>query len=188
MNDVDNLFNSVTKVSADNSLECIGKISMRHPEYVDDTVKSVAQELKNRINSGMIKKTSGGKLNESVVTVAIDKFNGKMFYGISGFKNPTRRAKGKYSAWLTERFESLKNYISTIPGKANEETLMSWKWNNCGKFNALANAFENGCTIPDDKIKNISLYSIYIDESKGFIPPCDNCRFLYGEYINFISE
>ena len=137
--------------------------------YVDDTAKGIALKLKQMIDAGDIRKITGGKIDAQVVSVVVDGKTGKVYYGISGFKqNPTRRA---------DIFDFLKNRIDDIG-----EPLTNYPLDNCGEFNALNNALFSGSNVED-----LGVYSIRIFDGQ-FWPPCDNCDALYNGFIRFIQE
>ena len=52
---------------------------------------------------------------------------------------------------------------------------------NCGEFNAVNTALHDGANY-----KNLRLYSLNIREGKS-TNPCNNCKHMYGEYMNFID-
>lgn len=94
-------------------------------------------------------KLPGGKLRENVVTVVIDKSNGKMFYGISGPKSLTADPLSN----PTRRVEYHKDLQSLLEGHI---THYNYSLENCGEFNAINNAFNDGSS------KNsLNIYSIY---------------------------
>ena len=90
--------------------------------------KGIALKLKQMIDAGDIRKITGGKIDAQVVSVVVDEKTGKVYYGISGFKqNPTRRA---------DIFDFLKNRIDDVG-----EPLTNYPLDNCGEFNALKMPF-----------------------------------------------
>jgi hypothetical protein len=137
--------------------------------HLDDATRAIAKRLRNMIESGEIRKITGGKIDANVVNVVVDKTTGKVYYGISGFsQNPTRRA---------ETFGFLQNRI-----KAVGEPLMNYPLDNCGEFNAINNALFNGCSIT-----NLKSYSLRIYDGI-FWPACDNCHALYDGFITYLLE
>lgn len=131
------------------------------------------------INNKEIVKTTNGKISSQVVTVAIDKASGHVYYGLSNpLNNPT------YSN-TTHPF--LKNLIDNAG-----DPPITYKGNgfyNCGEYNAINNALTNNCSI-----ENLFVYSIRIHDYL-YYPPCKNCKLLYstvcnnlyGKEVNFIN-
>ncbi|MEE1056417.1 MAG: starch-binding protein [Acutalibacteraceae bacterium] len=156
--------------------QSIAQIATEDMDIIDDIARDTAQQLRNMINSGTITKTTGGKIREAVVTVAVDKQTGKIYYGISGSRslntdplsNPTRRL---------ERNEQLDVYFEDV-GTSNYE----YNLDNCGEFNAINNALFG------EAIKeNLCVYSTYISSGR-FATPCDNCTALYSDFVRFIER
>lgn len=126
------------------------------------------------INKKEIVKTTGGKINAKVVTVAIDGKTGKVYYGISGYKaNPTRKLLSNNE---TEQHEILKKMINDFG-----ESLTNYPIDNCGEFNAVNNALFDKANISD-----LHMYSVLISNNE-YWPPCANCQGLYDSHVNFIK-
>lgn len=156
--------------------QSIAQIATEDMDIIDDIARDTAQQLRNMINNGTITKTTGGRIREAVVTVAVDKQTGKIYYGISGprslntdpLSNPTRRL---------ERNQQLDVYFENAGNSSYEYPL-----NNCGEFNAINNALFG------EAIKeNLCVYSTYISSGR-FATPCDNCTALYSDFVRFIER
>ncbi|TVX92045.1 hypothetical protein FPZ44_02630 [Paenibacillus agilis] len=135
---------------------------------VDNAAKEYASNLRRGIIDGVIKKTTGGKIDAKVLTVAVDKKTGEMFYGISGYKNnPTR---------LNETHKDLKRILNH---KKDSET--NYPLDNCGEFNAINHALING-----NKVTDLKLYTINI-KSGEFKEMCLNCNAMYSKLVTIIK-
>lgn len=132
----------------------------------DDSAKAIVEKLRSYVKSGVIRGTDGKKIDQSTITVAADKSNGKVYFGISGkANNPTRRAET--ATWLTERIKSVGS------------SLMPYDLDNCGEFNAI-----NAALL--DKADPSDLVIVSTKRTKYFIKePCQNCQALYSGYINY---
>ena len=135
---------------------------------VEDAARQYASSLRDGILNGAIKKTTGGKIDAKVLTVAVDKKTGEMFYGISGSKNnPTR---------LNETHPDLQQIIDH---KGVSET--NYPLDNCGEFNAINHALFNG-----NQITDLKLYTINI-KSGEFKEMCLNCDSMYSKLVEIIK-
>lgn len=172
---------SVRKVRAENSLQCIGKIPVENMDYADDIVKNVAEELRQMIKDGIIREATGGKIRDSVVSVSVDKSNGKLYYGISGHENPTRRADDDTAQWLAKRLQEEKPAWEANKEIMGNEYVAYYYLDNCGEFNAVNTALKDGANY-----KNLWLYSLKIKKG-SFVKPCNNCKHMYEGYMNFID-
>lgn len=131
----------------------------------DDMLKSNIDGYQQSVLNGLIAKTTGGKINSKVLTAAIDTNTGDIYYGISGMNNnPTRGLTNSQMQSILDQVGSSK---------------MNYPLENCGEFNAINNALNNGVDIG-----SLRVYSI---ERVGGIykPPCINCQNLYGELLHF---
>lgn len=131
----------------------------------DDMLKSNLSNYRSSVLSGDILKTTGGKINSKVLTAAIDTNTGDIYYGISGMNNnPTRT--------LTN--PQMQEILNGVNG-----SMMNYPLENCGEFNAINNALNNGVNI-----QNLRVYSI--DRVSGnYKAPCINCQNLYGDIVHF---
>ncbi len=134
-------------------------------DVADNLLKSKVNNYRQAILNGDITKPTGGKINSRVVTAAIDTSTGDIYYGISGMNNnPTRNATNpKMQAILDNVGRPMTNY----------------PLENCGEFNAINNALNNGVDI-----NSLRVYSI--DRVGGnYKAPCINCQNLYGNIVHF---
>ena len=131
----------------------------------DDMLKSNLGDYRRAVLSGDITKTTGGKINSKVVTAAIDTNTGDIYYGISGMNNnPTRNM-------TNPQMQEILNSVN--------ESMTNYPLENCGEFNAINNALNNGANI-----QNLRVYSI--DRVSGnYKAPCINCQNLYGNIVHF---
>jgi hypothetical protein len=143
--------------------------------HIDDAARGIANRLRNMINSGQIRKLTGGKIDASVVTVAVDRKTGKVYYGISGKNapdaplwNPTRR--NTVSQSVSDRLEAV------------GESKTNYDLDNCGEYNSINNATSSGVNMND-----LDVYSIDIRYGNHW-DPCINCQDLYDDFVRFIPE
>ena len=131
----------------------------------DDMLKSNLGDFRSAVLSGDITKTTGGKINSKVVTAAIDTNTGDIYYGISGMNNnPTRNMTNP----------QMQEILNSVNG-----SMTNYPLENCGEFNAINNALNNGANI-----QNLRVYSI--DRVSGnYKAPCINCQNLYGDIVHF---
>ncbi len=131
----------------------------------DDMLKSNVSSYRQAILNGDIIKSTGGKINSKVVTAAIDTNTGDIYYGISGMNNnPTRNA-------INPQMQAI---LDSVDG-----TMTNYLLENCGEFNAINNALNNGVDI-----NALRVYSI--DRVGGnYKAPCINCQNLYGNIVHF---
>ena len=131
----------------------------------DDMLKSNISSYRQAILNGEITKPTGGKINSKVVTAAIDTNTGDIYYGISGMNNnPTRNA-------INPQMQAI---LDSVDG-----TMTNYPLENCGEFNAINNALNNGVDI-----NALRVYSI--DRVGGnYKAPCINCQNLYGNIVYF---
>lgn len=131
----------------------------------DDMLKSNINSYRQAILNGDITKLTGGKINSKVVTAAIDTNTGDIYYGISGMNNnPTRNA-------INPQMQAI---LDSVDG-----TMTNYPLENCGEFNAINNALNNGVDI-----NALRVYSI--DRVGGnYKAPCINCQNLYGNIVHF---
>ena len=114
---------TLDSISIDSSKLHIATIDIIDDTF-DDSAKAIVERLRNDVKTGAIRGTDGKKITERTITVAVDKSNGKVYFGISGTaNNPTRRTET--AAWLTKRIEAV-----GFP-------LMPYDFDNCGEFNAI---------------------------------------------------
>ena len=143
----------------------------RYDDYwngiADDLAKNDIQDYRNSILNGDITKTTGGKINSKVITVGVDINTGDTYYGISGMNNnPTRSPT---SPIMQDIIDSVGTSQTNFPLE------------NCGEFNVVNNAIQNGVD-PHD----LRIYSI--DRISGqYKAPCVNCENLYGDILHFIE-
>jgi len=131
----------------------------------DDMLKSNLSNFRNGILNGDITKTTGGKINSKVMTAAIDIETGDIYYGISGMNNnPTRNT-------INSQMQSILNSV--------DGTMTNYPLENCGEFNAINNALNNGV--------DINMLRVYSIErvSGNYKAPCINCQNLYGNLVHF---
>ena len=133
----------------------------------DDMLKSNINSYRQAIINGDITKLTGGKINSKVVTAAIDTNTGDIYYGISGMNNnPTRSATNP----------QMQAILDSVDG-----TMTNYPLENCGEFNAINNALNNGVDI-----NALRVYSV--DRVVGnYKAPCINCQNLYGNIVQFIE-
>ena len=131
----------------------------------DDMLKSNINSYRQAILNGDITKPTGGKINSKVVTATIDTNTGDIYYGISGMNNnPTRNA-------INPQMQAI---LDSVDG-----TMTNYPLENCGEFNAINNALNNGVDI-----NALRVYSI--DRVGGnYKAPCINCQNLYGNIVYF---
>lgn len=131
----------------------------------DDMLKSNINNYRQAILNGDITKPTGGKINSKVVTAAIDTNTGDIYYGISGMNNnPTRNA-------INPQMQAI---LDSVDG-----TMTNYPLENCGEFNAINNALNNGVDI-----NSLRVYSV--DRVGGnYKAPCINCQNLYGNIVHF---
>lgn len=131
----------------------------------DDMLKSNLSDFRSAVLSGDITKTTGGKINSKVVTAAIDTNTGDIYFGISGMNNnPTRNMTNP----------QMQEILNSVNG-----SMTNYPLENCGEFNAINNALNNGVNI-----QNLRVYSI--DRVSGnYKAPCINCQNLYGDIVYF---
>ena len=138
-------------------------------DNVDEAAKQYAFNLKENILNGVIRKTTGGKIDSKVLTIAVDKKTGEMFYGTSGMKNnPTR---------LDDTHTKLQK---TLNNKVNSET--NYPLENCGEFNAINDALTDG-----NKITDLKLFAIDI-KSGSLKKRCLNCDAMYRSLVPIIRD
>lgn len=143
----------------------------RYNQYWDNAgnqlAKNSAVQYRNEILNGNITKTTGGKINSKVATVAVDTYDGHVSYGISGMKNnPTRNP-----------VNSTMNDILSNQG----QSYTNYPLDNCGEFNAINYSLNSGGNITDLKV-----YSIDI-KSGNVKTPCLNCQVMYGGLVDFVQ-
>ena len=131
----------------------------------DDMLKSNLNSYRQAILNGDITKPTGGKINSKVVTAAIDTNTGDIYYGISGMNNnPTRNV-------INPQMQAI---LDSVDG-----SMTNYPLENCGEFNAINNALNNGVDI-----YSLRVYSI--DRAGGnYKAPCINCQNLYGNIVHF---
>lgn len=131
----------------------------------DDMLKSNINSYRQAILNGDITKPTGGKINSKVVTAAIDTNTGDIYYGISGMNNnPTRNV-------INPQMQAI---LDSVDG-----TMTNYPLENCGEFNAINNALNNGVDI-----NALRVYSV--DRVGGnYKAPCINCQNLYGNIVHF---
>ncbi len=131
----------------------------------DDMLKSNINSYRQAILNGDITKPTGGKINSKVVTAAIDTNTGDIYYGISGMNNnPTRNA-------INPQMQAI---LDSVDG-----TMTNYPLENCGEFNAINNALNNGV-----EINALRVYSIN-RVGGNYKAPCINCQNLYGNIVYF---
>ena len=131
----------------------------------DDMLKSNINSYRQAILNGDITKPTGGKINSKVVTATIDTNTGDIYYGISGMNNnPTRNT-------INPQMQAI---LDSVDG-----SMTNYPLENCGEFNAINNALNNGVDI-----NALRVYSI--DRVRGnYKAPCINCQNLYGKIVHF---
>ena len=131
----------------------------------DDMLKDNVNGYRQAILNGEISKTTGGKINSKVITAAIDTNTGDIYNGISGMNNnPTRNATNPQMQAILDRVGS---------------SMTNYPLENCGEFNAINNALNNGVDA-----SALRVYSI--ERSTGaYKTPCINCQTLYGDIVHF---
>lgn len=131
----------------------------------DDMLKSNVNSYRQAILDGEITKATGGKINSKVITAAIDTNTGDIYYGISGMNNnPTRTI-------VNPQMQAI---LDSVDG-----SMTNYPLENCGEFNAINNALNNGVDI-----NALRVYSI--DRVSGeYKAPCINCQNLYGNIVHF---
>ena len=133
----------------------------------DSIVKQAAEEYRNKVKNGEIKKTTGGKLKSKVATVGVDSKTGKLYYGLSGMgHNPTRNS-------VTH--PTMQNMLK------EKTTQTNYPLENCGEFNVINNALHDGAEVAD-----LRIYSVLVTTG-DYYAPCINCQNLYGESVHFIT-
>lgn len=131
----------------------------------DDMLKSNISSYRQAILNGDITKTTGGKINSKVVTAAIDINTGDIYYGISGMNNnPTRNATNS----------QMQAILDSVNG-----TMTNYPLENCGEFNAINNALNNGVDINALRVYSIDRVG------ENYKAPCINCQNLYGNIVHF---
>lgn len=103
-----------------------------------------------------------------------------IYYGISGFQNPTRQdsvAIGYKNVMMPNILNGLKNYKN-----GGSEYCIDYELDNCGEFNEVNTALHN-----EANPENLSLYSVRIKHNGEYKSPCENCQHLY-ENLSFISK
>lgn len=119
------------------------------------------------INNKKIVKTTGGKVNSQVVTVAIDSITGDVYYGLSNpLNNPTHSTNTHFI------LEELIDSAGTPPIAYNGNGFY-----NCGEFCAINNALNSNLDI-----NNLYVYSINIKSPDNYLQkwdPCENCQNIY---------
>lgn len=141
----------------------------RYDQYwnnvADDMLKSNVNSYRQAILNGEITKTTGGKINSKVITAAIDTNTGDVYFGISGMNNnPTRNAINP----------QMKAILDSIDG-----SMTNYPLENCGEFNAINNALNNGVDINALRVYSIDRVG------GGYKAPCINCQNLYGNIVHF---
>ena len=155
---------------------------IRYEKYWDKTADFLAKEkidlFRQQIINKIVTKTTGGKIESKVATVVIDTDTGKIYKGLSGIKgNPTR---GDVNDFLAKHLENSKKILEEAGFKKG--SLTNYPLDNCGEFNAINSALNDGANIK-------SLKALSVDIAKGtFKEACDNCKFLYGDLIKFINK
>lgn len=119
----------------------------------DNSVRAIAVTLARKVSNREITKTTGGKIDSSVVTVAVDISTGKIYMGLSNRKNgnPTYSGEDNVCSFISERVSDVCNkYNCTIDLGLNGKGLI-----NCGEYNAINNAINDG-SLPE----NLYVYSV----------------------------
>ena len=131
----------------------------------DDMLKSNVNSYRQAILNGKITKATGGKINSKVITAAIDANTGDIYYGISGMNNnPTRNV-------INPQMQVI---LDSVDG-----SMTNYPLENCGEFNAINNALNNGVDINALRVYSIDRVS------GGYKAPCINCQNLYGNIVHF---
>lgn len=131
----------------------------------DDMLKSNVNSYRQAILNGKITKATGGKINSKVITAAIDANTGDIYYGISGMNNnPTRN----------DINPQMQVILDSVDG-----SMTNYPLENCGEFNAINNALNNGVDINALRVFSIDRVS------GGYKAPCINCKNLYGNIVHF---
>ena len=156
---------SVTSLRDLMTPEEIARYDVYWNNVADDMLKNNINSYRQAILNGDITKPTGGKINSKVVTAAIDTNTGDIYYGISGMNNnPTRNA-------INPQMQAI---LDSVDG-----TMTNYPLENCGEFNAINNALNNGVDI-----NALRVYSV--DRVGGkYKAPCINCQNLYGNIVHF---
>ncbi|MEE1056415.1 MAG: hypothetical protein UH239_04110 [Acutalibacteraceae bacterium] len=102
-----------------------------------------------------------------------------IYYGISGFQNPTKQ--DSVADWLQNRYDD--EYPKWLENRNEEGSeYCFYRLDNCGEFNAVNTALHN-----EANPENLSLYSVRIKHNGEYKSPCENCQHLY-ESLSFISK
>ena len=166
-------------LTPDSNKKMCGSIGTVDINYYENSVRAIAAVLAKKVKNGDIRKTTGGKLDAVVVSVAVDVSNGKVYWGVSNKddnKNPTfneNRCK-----FISDRLSDIKyKYGYNEKDGVNGKGLI-----NCGEYNAINNAVNCGA-VP----QNLYVYSV-VKKNGDYIPACINCETMYKGYVHFIGD
>jgi len=158
-------------------LKSIGTVNTK---YYDNSARAIAVTLARKVSNREITKTTGGKIDSSVVTVAVDISTGKVYMGLSNRKsgNPTYSGEDNVCSFISEQVNNVCNkYNCTVDSGLNGKGLI-----NCGEYNAINNAINDGA-LPE----NLYVYSV-VKKNGDYITACPNCRAMYSNYVHFIGD
>ena len=170
-------------LTPDSNKKMCGSIGTVDINYYENSVRAIAAVLAKKVKNGDIRKTTGGKLDAVVVSVAVDISNGKVYWGLNNNNvdkdnNPTFSGKTNRCGFISDRLADIKyKYGYNEEHGVNGKGLI-----NCSEYNAINNAVNCGA-VP----QNLYVYSV-VKKNGDYIPACINCETMYKGYVHFIGD